>query len=84
MQSLVMAKRKSESEDFNQAAFRVVRDSTSEPIPITSVKKRKNPAAVALGKLGGKKGAKGRMEKLTPERRSEIASKAARERWKER
>ena len=77
---MVMAKRK--SEDFNQAAFRVIRESTSEPTPITAVKKRKNPAAVALGRLGGKKGAKGRMEKMTPERRREIASNAARERWK--
>jgi hypothetical protein len=33
------------------------------------------------GKKGGKKGAKVRMESLTPERRSEIARKAARARW---
>ena len=41
----------------------------------------KNPAAVALGKLGGKKGGKARAEKLTPERRKEIAQKAAEARW---
>ena len=41
----------------------------------------KNPAAVALGKLGGKKGGKARAEKLTPERRKEIAKKAAEARW---
>jgi hypothetical protein len=75
-----MPKRK--TEDINEAAFRVVRESTAEPISIMTAKKRKNPAAVALGKLGGKKGAKGRMDKMTPERRREIASKAARERWK--
>ena len=34
--------------------------------------KRKNPAAVALGK----RGAKARLKKLTPEQRSEIARKA--------
>ena len=34
--------------------------------------KRKNPAAVALGRKGGK----ARMTKLTPEERSEIARKA--------
>ena len=34
--------------------------------------KAKNPAAVALGKRGGK----ARMTKLTPEERSEIARKA--------
>ncbi len=33
----------------------------------------KNPAAVALGKLGGLKGGKARAQKLSPERRSEIA-----------
>ena len=42
----------------------------------------KNPNAVALGRLGGKKGGKARAEKLTPERRSEIAKKAAKARWK--
>ena len=41
----------------------------------------KNPAAVALGKLGGRKGGKARAEKLTPERRKEIAKKAAEARW---
>jgi hypothetical protein len=74
-----MAKRK--VEDINEAAFRVVRESTSEPIPITAVKRRKNPAAVALGRLGGKKSSKGRMEKLTPEQRRQLASNAARKRW---
>lgn len=39
--------------------------------------KRKNPAAVALGKLGGLKGGKARAAKLSPERRSEIARKAS-------
>ena len=41
----------------------------------------KNPAAVALGRLGGLKGGKARAEKLTPEQRSEIAKKAANARW---
>jgi len=42
----------------------------------------KNPAAVALGRLGGLKGGPARAEKLSPERRFEIARKAARARWK--
>lgn len=42
----------------------------------------KNPAAVALGKLGGLKGGKARAAALTPERRKEIAKKAALARWK--
>ena len=41
----------------------------------------KNPAAVALGKLGASKGGKARAEKLTPEQRSAIAKKAAEARW---
>ena len=41
----------------------------------------KNPAAVALGRLGGKKGGKARAMKLSAERRTEIARKAAMVRW---
>jgi hypothetical protein len=41
----------------------------------------KNPAAVALGRLGGRKGGKARSAKLTPEQRSAIAKKAAQGRW---
>jgi len=44
-------------------------------------KKEKNPAAVALGRLGGLKGGKARAEKLTAKRRVEIAKKAAASRW---
>jgi len=42
----------------------------------------KNAAAVALGRLGGKKGGKARSENLSPQRRSEIAKIAASARWK--
>ncbi len=41
----------------------------------------KNPAAVALGRLGGLKGGKARAEKLSDERRREIAKHAAEMRW---
>ena len=41
----------------------------------------KNPAAVALGRLGGKKGGKARAEKLSARKRSAIAKKAATARW---
>lgn len=47
----------------------------------TRSQKPKNAAAVALGKLGGKKGGRARAEKLTPEQRKSIASKAAKSRW---
>ena len=45
-------------------------------------KTKKNPAAVALGRLGGLKGGKARARKLKPKQRSAIARKAARARWK--
>ena len=44
----------------------------------------KNPAAVELGRLGGKKGGKARAAKLTAEERSAQAKKAAQARWSER
>jgi hypothetical protein len=41
----------------------------------------KNPAAVALGRLGGKKGGAARAKALTAEQRTKIARKAAAARW---
>jgi hypothetical protein len=43
--------------------------------------RKKNPAAVALGRLGGLKGGRARAEALSAKRRREIAQKAARKRW---
>ena len=42
----------------------------------------RNPAAVALSKLGASKGGKARAKKLTPEQRSQIARNAAKARWR--
>jgi hypothetical protein len=42
---------------------------------------KRNPAAVALGKLGGAKGGRARADKLTSERRREIAQAAIKKRW---
>jgi hypothetical protein len=42
----------------------------------------KNPATVALGRLGGLKGGKARAKSLTAKKRMEIAEKAAAARWK--
>ncbi len=42
----------------------------------------KTPAAVALGRMGGRKGGKARAEKLSPEQRRDIAQNAAFARWK--
>jgi hypothetical protein len=43
--------------------------------------KMKNPAAVALGKLGGSKGGRARAANLSPEARKAIAQQAANARW---
>jgi hypothetical protein len=67
--------------DLNQLAKRILDESTGDA-PKTKARPAKNAAAVALGALGGKKGGAARAAKLTPEQRSEIAKKAAAERWK--
>jgi hypothetical protein len=78
-----MAKKKRKKiEDTNEIAHRVAAQATDRVVPRDSDVRAKNPAAVALGRLGGAKGGKARAEKLTPERRSEIAAKAAASRWK--
>jgi len=41
----------------------------------------RNPAAVALSKLGAAKGGKARAEALSPKKRKAIAKKAAAARW---
>ena len=52
---------------------------------MTSIEnKGKNPAAVALGRLGGLKGGKARAEKLTAAARKRIAKRAAAARWKKK
>jgi hypothetical protein len=63
--------------DFAQNALRVVEISTGEPLK----PKEKNAAAVALGRLGGLKGGKGRADKLSDDRKHEIAQQAAKARW---
>ena len=63
--------------DSNQLAASIVAEATGQ----AEAKPEKNPAAVALGKLGGLKGGKARAEKLSKEERSEIAKNAAQKRW---
>jgi hypothetical protein len=48
---------------------------------VDKVEDGKNPAAVALGKLGGEKGGNARSESLSKSQRVEIAKKAAKSRW---
>jgi hypothetical protein len=70
-----MPKRSSNGKNVNRVAYGVVAAAKGEH--------RKNPAAVALGRLGGKKGGHARAHTLTPERRREIAVKAAKARWQD-
>ena len=63
-------------------AAAIVEDATTDAPPASP--SDKNPAAVALGRLGGLKGGKARASKLTAEQRSEQARKAAQKRWHKR
>ena len=79
-----MPKRSSKEHDFAINALRVVEQAIGEKMdgtPLPDPDAGKNPAAVALGKLGGKKGGKARAEKLSPAKRKAIARKAAKSRW---
>ena len=66
--------------DANQLAKFIV-DVASGEVEDEAPESGKNPAAVALGRLGGLKGGKARATSLTKARRSEIARKAAKKRW---
>ena len=68
--------------DSNELAHRIFLESIgeapkTEPPAVTI----KNPAAVALGRLGGLKGGTARAASLGPKKRSAIAAKAAKARW---
>jgi hypothetical protein len=70
--------------DLNQHAASIVAQSMDGPAELADPPRStsaKNPAAVALGRLGGLKGGKARAESLSAKKRKEIAQKAARKRW---
>jgi len=77
---------KTGSEDANQIGFRVVQQSIRDPDapPPKPRAKRKNPAAVALGRKGGLKGGHARAASMTKAERSESARRAAAARWEQR
>jgi len=66
--------------DPNELAFSIVQQATGQA-PRPDPKPEKNPAAVTLGRMGGLKGGRARAEKLSAEKRKEIATKAAKKRW---
>jgi hypothetical protein len=79
----VMPKRSSKRpRDPNQLAKLIVDMAAGEAPADTAADNGKNPAAVALGRLGGLKGGKARADALSPRQRTMIAKIAAQARWK--
>ena len=72
-----MLKKFRNSKDENQIAASILNQITEAAVQQPT----KNPAAVALGRLGGLKGGKARAKKLSKKRRREIAQNAAEKRW---
>ena len=68
--------------DVNQLMHKLGEQSTAEPEKAaTPTKSEISRIMAAMGRKGGKKSAKARMLKISPETRSEIASHAARTMW---
>jgi len=76
-------KKKPRPKDLNELARSIVDQATGDEQPEEEPEDTfgKNPAAVALGRLGGKKGGPARAKKLSAKQRSEMARKAAQARW---
>jgi hypothetical protein len=67
--------------DANQLAYQIVQEAIGQaPEPIEKPDTR-NPAAVALSKLGASKGGIARARALSPAKRKAIARKAVQARW---
>lgn len=68
---------------MNQLAYQIVQEATGQaPAALPEPPDLRNPAAVALSKLGASKGGKARAASLSAARRSAIARKAVQARWK--
>jgi hypothetical protein len=68
-------------QDVNQLAHSIVQQATGQVPKVVLDGSVKNPAAVALGLLGGAKGGKARANGMTAKQRSIAARKAAKARW---
>jgi len=66
--------------DENRLAYEIVKLSTEE----SPVNEAVSKYLARIGREGGKKGGKIRAERLSSAKRAEIASKAAKARWKTR
>lgn len=68
--------------DVIGAAVMVARIATGEIEDASTSESIRDPAAVSLGRRGGLKGGKARAAKMSPEKRSAVARKAAKARWR--
>ena len=73
-----MAKRSKKPADLNRLASAIVGEATDETPQEQESQQRQ------AGRIGGQKGGLARAEKLSPERRAEIAKKGAERRWQQR
>lgn len=69
------------SRDTNTLAWQIVQEATGQLPQIEPVPDTRNPAAVALSKLGASKGGQARAAALSTAKRRAIAKKAAAARW---
>ena len=67
--------------DPNQLAWQIVQEATGQRVPAPEAPDTRNPAAVALSKLGASKGGHARAAALSPTKRKQIARKAIAARW---
>jgi hypothetical protein len=70
--------------DPNQLAWQVVQEATGQAARPAEMPDTRNPAAVALSKLGASKGGRARAASLSASRRSAIAKKAVAARWRKK
>ena len=81
--------RRKKIEDTNEIAHRVVRKATGDAVEVAGSEAQlesrpKNPAAVELGRRGGRVGGRKRAQNLTKEQLSEIGRLGAQARWKKK
>jgi hypothetical protein len=74
------AKKPKRPRDPNQLA-KLITDIATGDAKDVNPDEGKNPHAVALGRAGGLKGGKARAKSLSPDKRKEIAKRAAKTRW---
>lgn len=81
-----MPKKSRPKRDFMEVARGIVEQAIGEKMDGSPLDKppedSRNPHAVALGSMGGRKGGRARAKALSPVKRRAIARKAAKSRWK--